>query len=62
MARSYTDVAPKVNSVPGYEFVWITDGEGWASAKNKLEEAFATIPSIYNLSTIDNFISQILTT
>ena len=62
VARSYTDVAPKVNSVPGYEFVWITDGEGWASAKNKLEEAFATIPSIYNLSTIDNFISQILTT
>lgn len=62
IARSYTDVAPKVNSVPGYEFVWITDGEGWASAKNKLEEAFATIPSIYNLSTIDNFISQILTT
>ena len=62
VARSYTDVAPKVNSVPGYEFVWITDGEGWASAKNKLEEAFAIIPSIYNLSTIDNFISQILTT
>lgn len=62
VARSYTDVAPKVNSVPGYEFVWITDGEGWASAKNKIEEAFATIPSIYNLSTIDNFISQILTT
>lgn len=59
VARSYTDVAPKVNSVPRYEFVWITDGEGWASAKNKLEEAFATIPSIYNLTTIQEFIAKI---
>lgn len=59
VARSYTDVAPKVNSVPRYEFVWITDGEGWASAKNKLEEAFATIPSIYNLTTIQEFINKI---
>ena len=59
VARSYTDVAPKVNSVSGYEFVWITDGEGWNSAKNKLEEAFATIPSIYNLTTIQEFIKSI---
>ena len=56
VARSYTDVAPKVNGVPGFEFVWITDGEGWNSARNKLEEAFATIPSIYNLTTIKDFI------
>lgn len=59
VARSYTDVAPKVNGVPGFEFVWITDGEGWNSAKNKLEEAFAAIPRIYNLSTISEFISII---
>lgn len=57
VARSYTDVAPKVNGVPGFEFVWITDGEGWNSARNKLEEAFAAIPSIYNLTTISDFIS-----
>jgi type II restriction enzyme len=56
VARSYTEVAPKVNGVPGFEFVWITDGEGWNSARNKLEEAFAAIPSIYNLTTISNFI------
>lgn len=59
VARSYTDVAPKVNGVPGFEFVWITDGEGWISAKNKLEEAFAAIPSIYNLTTISEFITKI---
>lgn len=57
VARSYTDVAPKVNSVSGFEFVWITDGKGWESAKNKLQEAFAAIPNIYNLTTIHDFIS-----
>ncbi len=55
VARSYTDIAPKINAVKGYEFVWITDGLGWMSAKNKLEEAFAAIPSIYNFATINQF-------
>ena len=59
VARSYTNVAPKVNGVPGFEFVWITDGIGWNSARNKLEEAFAAIPSIYNLTTIQNFINTL---
>ncbi len=59
VARSYTDIAPKINAVPDFEFVWITDGIGWNSARNKLEEAFATIPSIYNLTTISEFISKI---
>ena len=58
-ARSYTDIAPKINSVNGYRFIWITDGEGWLSAKNKLEEAFMTIPDVYNLSTINKFINSI---
>ena len=59
VARSYTDIAPKVNGVSGFEFVWITDGVGWNSARNKLEEAFAAIPSIYNLTTISEFITSI---
>ncbi len=59
VARSYTDVAPKVNGVAGFEFVWITDGIGWNSARNKLEEAFAAIPSVYNLTTISEFIIKI---
>lgn len=59
IARSYTDVAPKVNGVPEFEFVWITDGVGWTSARNKLEEAFAAIPSIYNLTTISEFIDRV---
>ena len=56
VARAYTELAPKVNSVNGYEFVWITDGVGWVSARNKLEEAYKTIPSVYNLTNITEFI------
>ena len=56
VARAYIELAPRVNSVEGYEFVWITDGIGWRSARNKLEEAYNTIPRVYNLSNINSFI------
>ena len=59
VARAYTELAPKVNSLADFEFVWITDGVGWKSARNKLEEAYNTIPSVYNLTSIDSFIEQL---
>lgn len=59
VARSYSDIAPKINSVSDFEFVWITDGIGWKSAKNKLQEAYSIIPSIYNLTNIKDFINGI---
>lgn len=59
VARSYSDIAPKINSVPGFEFVWITDGIGWKSAKNKLQEAFGIISSVYNLTSIYEFLKAI---
>lgn len=59
VARAYSELSPKINAVNGLEFVWITDGIGWNSAKNKLEEAFYAIPNIYNLTTINRFIKQV---
>ena len=59
VARAYTDVAPKINQYPQYEFVWITDGQGWKTAKNKLQEAYTHIPSVYNLYTLHGFIEQV---
>jgi len=56
VARSFSGIAPKVNSVDGFEFVWITDGIGWKKARNKLEEAYIEIPHVYNLTTIKEFI------
>ena len=62
VARSYSEIAPKINAVNGFEFVWITDGIGWRSAKNKLQEAYSIIPSIYNLSNIADFLEVLLKT
>ena len=59
VARAYTELAPKINSLKGFEFVWITDGIGWKSARNKLEEAYNTIPSVYNLTNLSSFIDCI---
>ncbi len=59
VARAYSELSPKINNVDGFKFVWITDGVGWKSARNKLEEAYYTIPYIYNLTTVSEFITQI---
>lgn len=56
IARAYTDISPKINKYDEFEFVWITDGQGWYSARNKLNEAFNTIPKLYNLTSISNFL------
>ena len=59
VARSYSDIAPKINANKKYEFVWITDGQGWLSAKNKLEEAYGIIPRVYNLTTLPSFVEEL---
>jgi type-2 restriction enzyme mboI len=59
VARAYSEVAPKINQYENYEFVWITDGQGWLSAKNKLEEAYNIIPSVYNLTTLSEFVEKV---
>lgn len=58
-ARAYTKLAPKVNSIDGYEFVWITDGVGWNSAKPMFRAAYDCIEEIYNLKHIQDFITKI---
>lgn len=59
VARAYTDIAPKINQYDKFEFVWITDGQGWLSARNKLGEAYSLIPSVYNLATLEDFIFRV---
>ena len=58
-SRSYIDVANKINKNHGFEFVWITDGQGWLTAKNKLEEAYNSIHHVYNLTSLMSFITTI---
>lgn len=35
-------------------FVWFTDGIGWNSAKNNLEETYDVLDTIYNLNDLEN--------
>ena len=59
VARAYTELAPKVDAVEGYTFVWITDGIGWRKAKSMITAAYMSIPNVYNLTDIKNFIKQV---
>jgi type II restriction enzyme len=58
-SRAYTDIAAKINQYSNFEFVWITDGKGWLTAKSKLEEAYNNIAKVYNLTSINEFINLI---
>ncbi len=59
VARSFSGIAPKVNSVDGFEFVWVTDGQGWNSARNKLEEAYNEIDRMYNFESLSSFLKEV---
>ena len=59
VARSFSGIAPKVNKVDGYEFVWVTDGQGWNSARNKLEEAYNEIDRMYNFESLGSFLEEV---
>lgn len=53
-ARSYKMIAEEAREVKGVEFVWITDGAGWRSARRNLEETFNTMEHLYNITDMDN--------
>lgn len=59
VARSFSGIAPKVNKVDGFEFVWVTDGQGWNSARNKLEEAYNEIDRMYNFESLGEFLEEV---
>lgn len=53
-ARSYKTIAIEAKTIPNFEFVWFTDGIGWASAKNNLEETFDVLEHIYCINDMEN--------
>lgn len=59
VARAYRELSPIVNRVDGYEFVWVTDGQGWNSARNKLEEAYNEIDRMYNFASLGEFLDEV---
>ena len=57
-ARSYKTIANEAKTIPDFEFVWFTDGFGWASAKNNLEETFDVLDYIYCIQDMENGIMK----
>ena len=43
-------MAQEANTIDDFTFVWVTDGQGWISARNNLHETFETMETIYNLA------------
>ena len=52
-ARSYKTLALEARDIPGFTFVWITDGKGWKSAQRNLQETFDVLDTIYNLNDLE---------
>lgn len=55
-ARSYKTLALETDTIDGFTFVWFTDGKGWTSARNNLEETFDVMEHIYNIKDLENCI------
>ena len=53
-ARSYKTLAQEVATIKGVTFIWFTDGYGWNSAKNNLEETFDVLDTVYNIQDLEN--------
>ena len=53
-ARSYKTLALEADTIDGFTFVWFTDGKGWTSARNNLEETFDVMEHIYSIKDLEN--------
>ncbi len=53
-ARSYKMLAEESKDIDNFTFVWITDGPGWKSARNNLEETFDVLKTIYSINDLEN--------
>ncbi len=53
-ARSYKTLANEISTIDGVSFIWVTDGYGWKSARNNLEETFDVMDMMYNINDLDN--------
>lgn len=57
-ARSYKTIAQEAKEIPGFAFVWFTDGQGWKSAQNNLEETFDVMDHVYSIDDMENGIMK----
>jgi type II restriction enzyme len=59
-ARSYKMLAEEARHIPGFTFVWFTDGIGWKSARGNLEETFDVLDTLFNIRDIENGVMSLI--
>ena len=47
-------IAEEAKSINDVDFVWITDGGGWTSARRNLEETFGVLEYMFNIADMEN--------
>jgi type II restriction enzyme len=57
-ARSYKTIALESKEIQSFAFVWFTDGQGWKSARNNLEETFDVMEHIYSIADLEDGIME----
>ena len=57
-ARSYKMLSQEAATIPGFTFVWFTDGIGWHSAKGNLRETFEVMQHIYSIDDMEHGIMK----
>ena len=53
-ARSYKTLALEAKTIDGFKFAWFTDGKGWNSARNNLEETVDVLDDVYNINDLES--------
>ena len=54
VSGEFSELNTFLSKVPNITFIWITDGQGWKTARLPLEEAFDKIDNIFNLDMLRN--------
>ena len=53
-ARSYKLLAQEAEGIDGFEFVWLTDGTAWRSARGNLKETFDTTEYVFCIMELED--------
>lgn len=52
-ARSYKMISEEAKDIDGFKFVWVTDGDGWKSARRNLKETFDVLENMYCIKELE---------
>lgn len=59
-ARSYKNIALESKHINKFKFVWLTDGQGWKSARHNLKDTFDVLETLYNITDLEDGVLKTL--